>query len=268
MYIWAAIGDLDYWTKTLELPNSNSNHPCALCPANITTHPWWDFRPNAAWLHAIYKQVETTCGLFLCPGVSVLSLYPDWMHVKHLGIDKVLLGSVLWILVNMILPGDDASAKLTVIWSDIMRIYKEDNVSCRYGAIKMTMFTHKTTPKLKGKAAEIKHLGPVFVKVFRAYMSEHLLLRRQNFLLLKMGCHLDSIIDNGAGVFQLDGAESNDLISTGFGYLALFYKVSIAFKADDMALFSLTAKAHYLMHICLLSRYSNFTCPSWGWGGK
>ena len=32
------------------------------------------------------------CLLFGIIGVTVLSLYPDWMHAKSLGIDKPLLG--------------------------------------------------------------------------------------------------------------------------------------------------------------------------------
>ena len=265
MYIWACIGDLDYWTKTLELPNSNSNTPCALCPCNSTTMPWWDFRPTAAWIMAIYTAWQwansgwARCGLFECPGVNVLSLHPDWMHVKHLGIDKVLLGSTLWVLVNWILPGDDAAAKLSVIWHDIVRIYREDNVSTRYGQLKMTMFTTGNTPKIKGKAGEIKCLGPVLVKVFQAYMNPELTVHVKILTMLRLSAHLDSIIDKNAAEFALGEQDSTDLVATGFGYLSLFYEVSETFRTEEVALFSLTAKAHYLMHICLLSRSYNFT---------
>ena len=200
-----------------------------------------------------------TCGLFLCPGVNVHSLYPDWMHVKHLGIDKVLLGSVLWMLVNVVLPGDDAFQKLAIVWNDILRIYAEDGTTTRYGSIKMTMFTTNTTPKLKGKAAEIRCLGPVLVKVFESYMNHHLAIHKKILLLLKMSSHLDEIIDSNSGQFALDDDSANDLVATGMGYLSLFYEVFIYFQDGDVALFSLTAKAHYLMHICLLSRSQYFT---------
>ena len=48
-------------------------------------------------------------------GVSILSFYPDWMHCKHLGIDKHLLGSCLYVLVHYILPGG-TDANLAVVW--------------------------------------------------------------------------------------------------------------------------------------------------------
>ena len=34
------------------------------------------------------------------------SLNPDWMHCKSLGIDKTLLGSVLWLLVHFVMSGE------------------------------------------------------------------------------------------------------------------------------------------------------------------
>ena len=265
MYIWKCIGDLDMWCKTIELPNSNSNCPCALCPANATTHPWWHFYPSAAWIAAIYSAAEFmasgwgTCGLFNCPGVTIHSMAPDWMHVKHLGLDKVLLGSVIWILVNWVLPGDDKDAKLKTVWNDILRIYVEDGVKCRYGGIKMTMFSTNSTPKLKGKAAEIKCLGPVLVKVFQAYMDVELGLHRKILLLLRLSAYLDAIIDRNSDKFVLEGQERDDLVATGFAFLSLFYEVSCVFKDDDIALFAITAKAHYLMHICLLSGSRHFT---------
>ena len=38
-------------------------------------------------------------------GASVLTVYPDWMHVKYLGTDQYLLGSVLKLMVFHLLPG-------------------------------------------------------------------------------------------------------------------------------------------------------------------
>lgn len=226
--------------------------------------PWWHFAPGAAWLSALFTMLSFTnaglaqCGLFKCIGVSVFSLYPDWMHVKHLGVDKVLLGSVLWILVHWILPGTDAEAKLNVIWSDIVRIYNEDNVASRYGSIKMTMFTSTSTPKLKGTASEIKHLAPVLVKIFEAYMDASVEMHRKILVLLRLSAHLDHLIDRNKDHVVMPASESEALIATGFAYCSLFYEISIAFKDSSVALFAITAKAHFLMHICLLSRYSRY----------
>lgn len=47
-----------------------------------------------------------------------------------------------------------------------------------------------------------------------------------------------------------------DIISTGFGYLAVWCEVADLFKNKKVQLFGLTAKAHLLTHCLLLSR-----CP-------
>ena len=39
------------------------------------------------------------------PGLSLLNVMPDLMHVKYLGSDKYVLGSIMYLLVYMILPG-------------------------------------------------------------------------------------------------------------------------------------------------------------------
>ena len=56
-------------------------------------------------------------------GVTILSFYPDWMHCKSLGIDKPLLGSVLYVLIHFTLLGD-ADANLQQVWDDIQEGYE------------------------------------------------------------------------------------------------------------------------------------------------
>ena len=117
-------------------------------------------------------------------GVSILSFYPDWMHCKSLGIDKHLLGSCLYVLVHSILPGEP-DANLAVIWADIEHFYEELNSECRYGLMRQTMFTSKSQPKLKGKAAEVKCLGPVMVMVWQKHMNPNLRVHQKILVVLQ-----------------------------------------------------------------------------------
>ena len=117
-------------------------------------------------------------------GVSILSFYPDWMHCKSLGIDKPLLGSTLYVLVHYILPGS-VEENLAVVWRDIESIYDELDSENRYGHMRQTMFTTKSQPKLKGKAGEIKDLGPVMVKVWEKHMNPNLLIHEKILVVLK-----------------------------------------------------------------------------------
>ena len=99
--VWALTGDQDYKRDCLQLANVSSGKPCTHCPANTSTCPWYDFRPTAVWASKIYTllawlQTEwTKCSIFLTKGVSNMSVYPDWMHDKNLGTDKVVCSLVI-----------------------------------------------------------------------------------------------------------------------------------------------------------------------------
>ena len=64
--------------------------------------------------------------------------------------------------------GASPDVKLMAVWQRILRIYREDDVQNRFGSLKMTMFTTRGSPKLKGKAAEVRDLVPVLHKVWHA----------------------------------------------------------------------------------------------------
>ena len=117
-------------------------------------------------------------------GVTILSFYPDWMHCKSLGIDKPLLGSVLYILIHFILPGN-VDENLQQVWDDIQEGYEYLGSANRYGNMRRTMFHTKSQPKLKGKAAEVKDLGPVMVRVWRKHMNSNLLIHQKILVVLE-----------------------------------------------------------------------------------
>ena len=111
-----------------------------------------------------------SCRLFTIQGVTVYSLHPDWMHAKHLGTDKVLLASVLWLLVYNVLVGT-AEENLKTVWLGIAYWYKELGVDNKFAQLKPTMFSTKSSPKLKGKAGEVKDLVQVLHKVWLKYFN-------------------------------------------------------------------------------------------------
>lgn len=117
-------------------------------------------------------------------GVTILSFYPDWMHCKSLGIDKPLLGSVLYVLIHFVLPGD-VEENLQVVWDDIQEAYEHIGSENRYGHMRRTMFTTKSQPKLKGKAAEVRDMGPVMVRVWRKHMNANLLIHQKILVVLE-----------------------------------------------------------------------------------
>ena len=113
--IWVIKGDLEWFGKTLKLPWFSSAKPCCFCPAESTagsTLCWSDFRKTKqTWLGAAWTPDDWRVAfpnlhrLFGLPGVSILTVAPDWMHGKHLGTDQYVYGSILHCLVYEIMPG-------------------------------------------------------------------------------------------------------------------------------------------------------------------
>ena len=122
--------------------------------------------------------------MLMIEGVSILSFYPDWMHCKSLGIDKPLFGSTLYVLVHFVLTGT-LEENLTVVWRDIESCYEKLGTENRYGHMRQTMFHTKSQPKLKGKAGEIKDLGPVMVMIWEKHMNPNLLIHQKMLVVLK-----------------------------------------------------------------------------------
>ena len=89
--MWAIIGDHDHKRDVLGLANVNSGKPCSHCPCDRKGTPWWDFSLSAEWARKVYNiAVDLSCVLLrMSAGLSILSVYPDWMHDKYLGTDKV-----------------------------------------------------------------------------------------------------------------------------------------------------------------------------------
>lgn len=75
--------------------------------------PWTDFRlnPLAEWMSNIWGAAQHAVQFpdrhawLTLPGVSILSVAVDWMHVKYLGTDQYFIGTILWLMCYVILPG-------------------------------------------------------------------------------------------------------------------------------------------------------------------
>ncbi len=264
--LWVITGDLDYFFKVLGLQNYNSNCPCSLCPATSTEMPWFDWRPEALWLRNIYKAGEVPLRnlLFTLPGVSVGTIFPDWMHVKHLGLDKKCYGSILYALIHLVLL-DEPAENLRHIACEIQDTYRKLGVTNRYSQMKMRMFFTEKGVVLKGKAQEVKNLGPVLLVIWIKHMNVELRIHRQIRILLELSVRLETIIDDmDVADWRPSSDKSEELIEIGHAYLAMLQSVNDEINTGDSSveLFHVTVKAHFLVHICYLAKY---LCPRVAW---
>ena len=87
--IWAVIGDNDYKRDVLSMINISTG-TCNYCPCNKGNTPWFDFSLSAKWAKNLYQPYELACRLVRQDiGLSSANVFPDWMHDKYLGTDKV-----------------------------------------------------------------------------------------------------------------------------------------------------------------------------------
>ena len=117
--------------------------------------------------------------------------------------NQVLYGGVLVLLVNVMLPGTPEE-NLRRVWIHILRLYDELGIKNRFGNIKLTMFT--TTGKLKGTAAEVRHLGHVLAVLWKHYWNSEKDLDKQIELCLRLSSHMERILDLHPEEFVLPGA--------------------------------------------------------------
>ena len=179
-----------HW-RTLAITNVNSNSPCAHCPCNSGVGadvPTNDFnRPRAKWVKrrfttATWNEARPNQGvaLFRLAFISCLTYYIDLMHAKFLGSDGYFLGSVIFILIFDVLDGSPDD-NLAFVLSLIKQYYRTHEYwkqkLARFKTLKMTMVVanprqpYSAFPKLKGKAAEIRHVAPAVLEIWRNHCN-------------------------------------------------------------------------------------------------
>ena len=265
--MWAVMGDLDYLCKTLQLPKSTSHNPCSLC--KCTLHgplSWKNNSADAEWVGTVWKPLEwvawegkSKCGLFSVPGISATTVALDWMHNKYLGIDQYQFGSVLYMLCFMVLPAGP-NENLATCWAHIQQFYKARSTSNRYQSIsKLSMFLRKTgVIKLRGKAGELKGVGPAILDLWQSKMNPALEIHVKIQLLLKLNCKIESLLDFHSDSVAMPSAAAKKCVQHAFAMTQLQSEISNYFAADedcDKTLFNLTGKNHMVLHSVMLSSF-------------
>ena len=118
---------------------------------------------------------------------------------------QVLYGSVLHLLVHYILPGEPA-ANLRTVWTKVLQFYDSLQIKNRYYSMKLTMFSHRGGCKLKGTAAEIRSFGRVLHPIWKMYYNEDIGMHSKIKICLRLGNHMEKILDDHPDDFVLPGA--------------------------------------------------------------
>lgn len=270
--LFGLIGDLDYYTKVLQLPRSTSHNPCSLCKCTLAGPTSWKVNVPAApwkglsWTPQAWKEWDgrSKSELFKLEYLTAVSVCLDWMHCKYLGQDMFLFGSVLWLLCFHVMPHTPKS-NLLRCWLHIKAFYKANKTKHAYASLsKLTMFCRKSGGhKLRGKAAEVKSIGPALLSLWKQHMNAGLVVHKQIELLLKCTIGLDKIIDENRHEVSMSESDSKRLISKAFSMAQVNLQVYNHFKDEGYSkLFHVSAKMHMMLHNALLS---GFVSPSLVW---
>ena len=122
---------------------------------------------------------------------------------------------MIFLLVHHILPGTPEQ-NLVQVWIDIEGEYKSLDTKNRYNSMRMTMFTTKCQPKLKGKAADIKDMGPVLKNIWKKYYNSKLAVHEKILTVLEGSAHLDAVLDAHPADYTLSEEVTADLVGTAF----------------------------------------------------
>ena len=182
--IWGIKGDLEYMWKDMYLKHYRRDDFCECCLSSIGTgvppgmHSY-NFAEDAAWrstLHsnASWRATKTPDSLHRLfrefDFLSSCNLEVDELHTLHLGVVGYTLGSVLWLLVYRILPrGPHENCQY--VWSSMCEEYRRLGSDGQLPKLDNNCFTNAKKPRehfprLKGKAAQLKHAIEVILKVW------------------------------------------------------------------------------------------------------
>ena len=263
---WILGGDLDYMKKRIFLADYNkASEPCSSCRCNNTDAPWGDGRDGLAvwmsrlWTNSSYALAKPNRHRLLkhLPGLGICNYVPDTMHCKNLGSDKSFLASALRNLTHHILPGDPAT-NLKLVWKDIRTLYASRKTRARFGVLTSNMIqpARAKLPELKGKAAQIRSLGPIMVEVWQKRMDPGNPQHRDILSGLKSSAAIDKILRDYSRHARFPVAVAKRFRDHCFN----FYEVQaslIEHYHPDTPLHNVTTKSHYLLHIGLIASYMN-----------
>jgi hypothetical protein len=273
--------DLDYQGKDLKMTHIAEVSGCAHCRATKHGHtfPWWDMRFRlAGWLPTVFKDRDSWRLAKPNKGVAIFDLLfasshtigVDIMHVKHLGSDRYVYGSVMWLLCYELLDGSPEE-NCNYVWGLVSAFCVDHEYARRkwsvYKVMKLSMFTtprspHAAYPALRGKAAQLHHFGPALLDVWTSHYStvtdDPVDLHRyeQILALLRASVRMDQIVHEAPITdWVLPPVVATEYEECAFLYGELSVKIADYYEKQGRRLFNITIKTHYICHAGLMGRF-------------
>ena len=137
----------------------------------------------------------------------------------------------------------------------------------RFQNLRLNMFLdprspHSTFPRLKGRAAEVRNLGPGLLAAFQQHMDSGSQVDKQIKLALKASVRFEEILTEHKDAVQLPESAVVELQSAVHAFLMCCSALAHKFREEGRPVFNVTVKFHYLAHAALQAKHLN---PRLGW---
>lgn len=153
---------------------------------------------------------------------------------------------------------------MQALWTMIEAEYKARGDREGYSYIRLSMFCFSRNPntkypKLKGRAVEIKSLGPVLLIIWKRLMDRTCDVHQNIKIVLKKSVRMDEILSQHKADVTLPRNVSAEFEAACFDYLLAYDHLASYFLAcvPVKRLFNKTMKCHYLAHIGMTVRDIN-----------
>ena len=225
---------------------------------------WLDNRPGSKWQGLLLtnrswtKHWQSTSQLFLLPGFSCWSVALDLMHNLYLGWLQFLYGSIMFLLVFHVLPGEPL-ANLKHIGAFIKEFQKGDKTRQKFRPRldKLSMFQKaKGFPKLKGRAADIRGLDKAMMACWEHHLDSDNPQYLQISALLQLNVEVHDVLDRFSpkmGYLALPDNVHAEVLPKCFQMVQLHVQLQDHYAATDLQIFNLTSKTHFCLHTMQLS---------------
>jgi hypothetical protein len=253
-------GDWKFFKECFRLPQHNENSGiCWLCSATPTT--WKNAGPDAAWrkerlshwdvLTRIIEKGDPVSPIFAIPFLDTKCFKIDWLHVADQGISANFLGSLFSVLIDK-MPGSSKDDRLASLFADIQKFYKNTGCQSRLENLTHTMIRKNgsSTPKLRGRGADIRALVPYGLDAARRFLDSSDPLEST---VEHMAVHLNEC-------YKLLSREAFQHCALAANCQKLC-NLALAMEVADPDIWGTKPKLHLFQELCEESDY----CPSLSW---
>ena len=153
-----------------------------------------------------------------------------------------------------------------------MAYYRARKIGDHFMHMKLSLFCkprtpHAYFPKMRGKAIQVRNLGPPLLAVWSARMDAASVLHQQVAFVLRASVKLEDMVNEHSNLFRYPPANAAEFMQTTDQYLQMVSLAARTFNEEGRRLFDVTTKFHILWH-CADSASKLNPCKSWCYMGE